>query len=44
MLSAAPFVRWVEPYQGLQAIGWDFEVTVRHERAHCNGWHHERAR
>jgi len=28
--------------QGLQAIGWDFEIVVRHERAHCNGWVHPR--
>src|SRR5262245_2686609 len=30
--------------QGLQSIGWEGEVVLRHERAHCNGWHHERAR
>ena len=28
--------------QGLQALGWDVEIVLRHERAHCNGWHHER--
>ena len=27
-----------------QSIGWDYEIVLRHERAHCNGWHHERAR
>src|SRR5262249_5805108 len=25
---------------GLQSIGWDIEIVVRHERAHCNGWKH----
>jgi hypothetical protein len=28
--------------QGLQAIGWDLEIVLRHERAHCNGWSHPR--
>jgi hypothetical protein len=26
----------------LQSINWDIEIVLRHERAHCNGWHHER--
>jgi len=26
---------------GLQSINMDYEVVVRHERAHCNGWHHD---
>ena len=26
--------------KGLQSIGWDYEIVVRHERAHCNGWNH----
>jgi hypothetical protein len=25
----------------LQSINWDIEIVLRHERAHCNGWHHE---
>src|SRR5262249_28871030 len=25
---------------GLQSLNWDFEIVLRHERAHCNGWHH----
>jgi hypothetical protein len=28
--------------QTLQMIGWDVELVLRHERAHCNGWHHPR--
>ena len=27
--------------QGLQATGWDYEIVLRHERAHCNGWRHD---
>jgi len=26
---------------GLQAINWDYEIVLRHERAHCNGWKHD---
>ena len=25
----------------LRSLNWDYEVVLRHERAHCNGWHHE---
>jgi len=24
----------------LQALDWDIEVVLRHERAYCNGWRH----
>ena len=25
---------------GLQMTGWDYEIVLRHEVAHCNGWRH----
>ena len=25
---------------GLQMTGWDYEIVLRHERGHCNGWLH----
>jgi|SRR5262245_27603468 len=26
----------------MQMINYDVEIALRHERAHCNGWHHPR--
>lgn len=26
----------------MQMVNYDVEIALRHERAHCNGWHHPR--
>src|SRR5262249_55344371 len=39
--AGAACVIWIVNDQTLQAIGWDIEIVLRHERAHCNGWHHD---
>jgi hypothetical protein len=25
----------------LQAAGWPYDLVLRHELGHCNGWHHD---
>jgi hypothetical protein len=24
----------------LNRLGWDYNIVLRHELGHCNGWHH----
>ena len=39
-LGGAACVIWIADDNFLQAIAFDVEIVLRHERAHCNGWKH----
>jgi hypothetical protein len=40
-LEGMPCIVYILNDIGLQAIGWDYDIVFRHERAHCAGWHHD---
>jgi len=40
-LSGAACVIYIVNDSTLQFANWDYEIVLRHERAHCNGWHHD---
>jgi len=33
-------VVWIVDDDGLDLSGYDYDVILRHEIGHCNGWHH----
>jgi hypothetical protein len=40
-LQGMPCIIYILNDIGLQAIGWDYDIVLRHERGHCNGWKHD---
>ena len=32
---------WMMPKDDLERLGWSYDIVLRHEIGHCNGWHHE---
>jgi hypothetical protein len=32
---------WMMTEPTLARLGWDYNIIMRHEIGHCNGWHHE---
>jgi hypothetical protein len=41
LLGGATCIIYILNDNGLQAIRWDYEIVLRHERGYCNGWHHD---
>jgi hypothetical protein len=41
MLGGASCIIYMLNDNGLQSIGFDYEIVFRHEQGHCNGWHHD---
>ena len=33
---------WIVTDAELKERGWSYELVLRHETGHCNGWHHQR--
>jgi hypothetical protein len=31
---------WIMFEGDLNRLGWDYNIVLRHELGHCNGWHH----
>jgi hypothetical protein len=32
---------WMMTLPTLARLGWDYNIVLRHEIGHCNGWHHD---
>jgi len=31
---------WMMTKDDLERLGWSYDIVLRHEIGHCNGWHH----
>src|SRR5262249_18528297 len=31
---------YIIPKETLENMGWSYDIVMRHELGHCNGWHH----
>jgi hypothetical protein len=32
---------WIAGKDEIEYQGWNYDIVMRHEIGHCNGWHHE---